>query len=275
MNPKGQEPILTCLYINHARPAMDLGVWAMRYVDSSFTVNEWAALEGIKGMGPQPVNVLLGDKIRYWSRIRVHHQFFPHYIDSPQLFAAPKSMPGYGVVDWQREKLDYILLSALSCSPSQTFYLPTQAGIPAEDKHELKTWLDWGRANIDYLFVRKDLPHWPTPGKVDGSAPILGDRGLVFLFNPNASPASGEFALTSESIGLSGEGEFRIVQEHPVPGRTQTARAGETIRWEVPAQTACVLRIQKLLSVSRATVRAIAAAVFAGGEADVLAEDSR
>jgi hypothetical protein len=116
------------LYINHARPAMDLGVRAMRYVDSSFTVNEWAALEGIKGMGPQPVNVLLGDKIRHWSRVRVHHQFFPQYIDSPQLFAAPKSMPGYGVVDWQREKLDYILLSAPSCSPSQTFYLPTQAG---------------------------------------------------------------------------------------------------------------------------------------------------
>ena len=189
-------------YIFMCRPPMDLGVWSMRHADASFTVNEWAALEGIQGMGPQPVNVLLGDKIRHWGRIRVHHHFFPHYLDSPQVFAAPKSMSQYGKLDWQRDKLDYILLSALSSSPNQTYYLPTQAGIPAEDKREIKKWLDWGRANIDYLFVRKDLPHWPAPGQVDGSAHILGDRGLVFLFNPNAGPASGEFALTAESLSL-------------------------------------------------------------------------
>jgi hypothetical protein len=233
------------LYIFHCRPVMDLGVWAMRGADASFTVNEWAALEGIPGMGPQPVNVLLGDKIRHWGRIRVQHHFFPHYLDSPQVFAAPKSMPQYGKLDWQREKLDYILLSALSTSPNQTYYLPTQAGIPAEDKREIKKWLDWGRANIDYLFVRKDLPDWPTPGKVDGSAHIAGDRGLMFLFNPNSSPASGEFALTEPSIGIVGNGPFQITQEYPASDRTMNATGGQTVRWEVPPQTAVVLRIQK------------------------------
>ncbi|MBM3272586.1 hypothetical protein FJY94_04925 [Candidatus Kaiserbacteria bacterium] len=232
------------LYIFHCRPAMDLGVWAMRHADASFTVNEWAALEGIPGMGPRPVNVLLGDKIRHWGRIRVQHHFFPHYLDSPQVFAAPKSMPGWGKVDWQRDKLDYILLSALSSSPNQTYYLPTQAGIPAEDKREIKKWLDWGRANIDYLFVRKDLPDWPAPGKVDGSAHIVGNRGLVFLFNPNDRPLAGQFTLTEQSIGIVGNGPFQITQEYPASDRTMNEPGGQTIRWEVPPQTAVVLRVQ-------------------------------
>jgi hypothetical protein len=117
--------------------------------------------------------------------------------------------------------------------------------MPDADKAELRKWLDWGRKNLAYLQVRKDLPDWPAPGKVDGSAHIVGNSGVVFLFNPNKTPLPGEFALTEESVGLKGEGTFSIAQEHPAPGRTQTARAGETIRWEVRAQTAVVLRIQK------------------------------
>ena len=57
---------------------------------------------------------------------------------------------------------------------------------------------------------------------------------------------TGEFALTEESIGLTGAGEFSIAQEHPAPGRAQMARAGETLRWEVPAGTAVVLRLSRV-----------------------------
>jgi hypothetical protein len=146
--------------------------------------------------------------------------------------------------NWSGEKLDYILLSALSCSPNQLYYLPTKTGIPGTDKAEIRKWLDWGRENIAYLQVRKDLPEWPAAGNVDGSAHIVGDSGLVFLFNPHAAALSGEFPLTADGIGLKGEGPFSITQEHPAPGRAQTARTGETIRWEVPAQSAVVLRIQ-------------------------------
>ncbi|NQT17773.1 MAG: hypothetical protein HQ582_33770, partial [Planctomycetes bacterium] len=108
------------VYILYCRPPMDLGIWALRHVDASFTVNEWARLEGLPKIGPQPVNVLLGDKIRHWSRIRVHHHFFPHYLDSPQVFAAPKSMTKWKGIDWQSDHIDYIMLSALSSSPNQT-----------------------------------------------------------------------------------------------------------------------------------------------------------
>ncbi|NLG36033.1 MAG: hypothetical protein GX548_11825 [Lentisphaerae bacterium] len=244
------------VYTFYSRPTMDLGVWALRHVDACWTINEWAGLEGIPGMEPQPKNVLLGDKIRHWSRMRVHQHFFPHYLDSSLVFDAPKSMLGLdsAVVfdapqsmpnrDWTSEKIDYIMLSALSSSPNQIFYLPSQAGIPAADKREIKKWLDWGRANLPYIMVRKDLPDWPAPGKVDGSAHIVGRQGLVFLFNPNKDSLPGEFSLSEESIGLKGDGAFRVSQSYPTAERTATARYGETIRWDVPGQTAVILDIQ-------------------------------
>ena len=233
------------VYLFYCRPPMDLGVWALRHVDASFTVNEWASLAGLPGMGSQPVNVLLGDKIRHWSRVRVHHQFFPHYLDSPQVFAAPKSMTHYSKgMGWQSDHIDYIMLSALSSSPNQTYYLPSQAGIPTEDKQRIKKWLDWGRENIEYVMVRKDLPDWPAKDKVDGSAHICGDRGLVFLFNPNKNSLLGEFRLTEESTGLKGKGTFQVAQYYPESDHSAKVPYGETVRWNVPGETAVVLKVQ-------------------------------
>ena len=92
--------------------------------------------------------------------------------------------------------------------------------------------------------VRKDLPDWPTPGKVDGSAHIVGQRGFVFLFNPNKDPLQGTFALSEESIGLAGNGTFRISQHYPVAERAIAVQYGETVPWNVPGQTAVILEIQ-------------------------------
>jgi hypothetical protein len=217
-------------YIFMCRPPQDLGIWSLRNVDVCFTLLEFTPGQNLVG----------GDRIREWSRIRLHREFLPHYLDQPLLFPSHEVRPA----PWPREHLDYILLSALSSSPNQHYYLPTKTGMPDADKAELRKWLDWGRKNIAYLQVRKDLADWPAVGKVDGSAHIVGDRGLVFLFNPNKTALCGEFPITEEAIGLKGTSPFSITQEHPAAGRTQAARAGETVRWEVPAQTAVVLRIQ-------------------------------
>ena len=232
------------VYLFYCRPPMDLGVWALRHVDASFTINEWARAEGLPGVAPQPLNVLLGDKIRHWSRVRVHHHFFPHYLDSPQVFAAPKSMKNRATHDWVSDHVDYLMLSALSSSPNQTYYLPSQVGIPAEDKRQIKKWLDWGRENIDFIMVRKDLPDWPAVGKVDGSAHICHDRGFVFLFNPNKQPLPGEFSLTEQSVGLKWKGTFEVVQDYPEANQRTTTRYGEIVRWEVPGGMAVILRVQ-------------------------------
>lgn len=221
------------MYIFMCRPPMDLGVWSTRNVDACFTLLE---------SGTPPSNLVAGDEIRKWSRVRVQHHFFPHYLDQPLLF--PSRADRKAPPNWSSEKIDYIMLSALSSSPNQLYYLPTKTGIPDRDKAEIRRWLDWGRKNIAYLKVRRDLPDWPSPGKVDGSAHIVGDQGIVFLFNPNATATSGEFALTTEAIGLKAEGAISIAQEFPASDRVGTARVGETVRWEVPAQSALVLRIR-------------------------------
>lgn len=216
-------------YISAYRPAQDLGIWSLKNVDACFTLLE-------TGTGPD--NVVAGNDIRAWSRTRVHHNFFPHYIDQPLLFPWPA--PG----NWPGKKLDYILLSALSSSPNQHYYIPTKLGLPDQDKAEIRKWLDWGRNNIEYLKVRKDLPDWPAANKVDGSAHIVGDRGLIFLFNPSPKASTGEFALTEESIGLKVAGNFRITQEYPAMDRTINESSGKTVRWGLPPATAAVLRIQ-------------------------------
>ena len=89
-----------------------------------------------------------------------------------------------------------------------------------------------------------DLPDWPAAGKIDGSAHLVGDHGLIFLFNPSTKALTGEFDLTDESIGLKSAGNFRIDQEYPAADRKITSAAGETVRWEIPPTTAVVLRIQ-------------------------------
>ncbi len=221
------------VYVFMCRPPMDLGVWSLRNVDVDFTLLE-------SGTGK---NLAAGDLVRTWSRVRVHRDFFPHYVDQPLLFPSRAGGPGMPR-DWPSENIDYIMLSALSSSPNQLYYLPTKTGIPAKDKAEIRKWLDWGRKNIAYLKVRKDLPDWPAPGKVDGSAHIVGNGGVVFLFNPGKTALQGQFALTEESIGLKGNGNCRVAQEYPPSDRAVRVASGNTVRWEVPGQTPVILRVE-------------------------------
>src|SRR5579875_850505 len=222
------------------RPAMDLGVWSNRDADSVFTLDEFARPEPLPGLSGQPLNVIMGDKARSWSRVRVHRDFFPHYMDQPLVFAAPKSMHG---PEWTSEKIDYVMLSVLSSSPNQLFYLPTKAGIPARDKAEIRKWLDWGRNNIPYLRVRKDLPDLPGIGMVDGSAHIISDHGLIFLFNPNAKPVTGRFRLDMDSIGLTSGTRFEIKQVYPASATIAQRKYGDEVAWAVPSYSASVISI--------------------------------
>jgi hypothetical protein len=229
------------LYMSYCRPPMDLGVWSLRHVDAVFTIDEYARPIGLPGVGPQPLNVLFGDKIRTWSRIRVERQFFPHYLDAPQVFGIPHSY--HGGLKWESAGLDYIMLSALACSPNQLYYLPTQSGMPDRDKQTIKKWLDWGRKNIAYLMVRKDLPEWPKAGKVDGFAHVREDRGFVFLFNPNPKQLRGVFHL-DEAIGLMHGEKFDVAAIHPDRRSQRGLKRGVAIRWEVPPREAALLEIR-------------------------------
>jgi hypothetical protein len=220
------------MYIFMCRPAMDLGVWAQRNVDACFTLLE---------SGTAGCNIAAGNEVRTASRIRVHHHFFPHWLDQALLFpsfANPKNVPV-----WPSAHIDYLMLSGLSCSPNLLLYLPTQTGIPDADRAEIRKWLDWGRANTEYLRVRRDLFDWPGKGRVDGSAHLRGDHGLIFLFNAETADQSGQFALTGESTGFAGTSAVVIVQEYPPSDRQEVCQPGAVVKWPVPARTAVVLRL--------------------------------
>jgi hypothetical protein len=220
------------IYVIMCRPPMDLGVWAQRNVDACFTLIE-------SGTGGS--NIVGGDEIRSASRIRVHHQFTPHWLDQSLLFpsyASPEHVPA-----WPSAHIDYIMASALSCSPNLLLYLPTKTGIPAADKAEIRKWLQWGRRNTEYLMVRHDLFDWPDPGRVDGSAHLRGDHGVVFLFNPAAAASQAELSLTPECVGFVGQARVEVRQEYPSSDRHETHAPGDTVRWPVPAESAVVLRV--------------------------------
>jgi len=223
------------LFIMACRPSMDLGIWMLRHTDACFTLIE---------SGMNKPNLVAGNEIRIGSRIRVHHQFLPHWLDQSFLF--PMFFPPKlgSVTPWPGEHLDYILLSALSGSPNLLMNLPAKTGIPESDKQTIKKWLDWARQNVRYILVRKDLPDWPEPGKVDGSAHIIARQGFIFLFNPNDTTLQGEFALSEESIGLKGDGSYQIRQYYPDAEQTQTLSYGQTVRWNVPPRTAIILEIR-------------------------------
>jgi hypothetical protein len=221
-------------YIVTCRPPCDLGVWSNRNVDACFTLIE---------TGSGDSNVAAGDEIRTASRIRVQHQFFPHTLDWPLLFPSfgdPNKKPA-----WPRGHIDYILLSALSSSTNLLFYLPARDGIPKDDQAEIRRWLDWGRKNEALLKVRHDLFDWPGPDRVDGSAHIVDDHGLVFLFNPSKEARTGKFTLNEEGIGLAEKaGPFVLSQEYPANDKSVTLKYGETAQWEVPAESVVVVKLE-------------------------------
>jgi hypothetical protein len=117
------------------------------------------------------------------------------------------------------------------------------AGIPEEDKAEIRKWLEWGRANARYLMVRHDLFDWPGKGKVDGSAHLIDGQGPIFLFNGTKAEKVAEFALTAESLGFTGTAPVEIRQEYPVSVRRETHRPGATVRWHVPPETVMIVRV--------------------------------
>lgn len=217
------------------RPAMDLGVWSQRNVEACFTLIE---------TGTGKSNIAGGDEIRVASRIRVHHHFFPHYLDWPLVF------PSYGnpnkKPEWPSEHIDYILISAMSCSPNLLMYLPTKTGIGDSDKAEIRRWLNWGRKNIEFLKVRRDLFDWPASGRVDGSAHFVGDRGIIFLFNPTPEARSVQFRLTEDEVGLKAKGVYEVVQEYPECTGTVRCDYGEVLNREVLGQSALILRVEPL-----------------------------
>jgi hypothetical protein len=88
----------------------------------------------------------------------------------------------------------------------------------ASDKAWIRNWLNWTVQNKEYLRHTRTILHQPAMGNVDGTAAIVGDRGFLFLFNPNYKKLAADFVL-DESIGLTGGQKYLLREIYPFSGR--------------------------------------------------------
>ncbi len=122
----------------------------------------------------------------------------------------------------------------------------------AENQDFLKKWRAWATTNFAYLKVKRDLFECPGYSPVDGSAHILGDRGLLFLFPGGFDKKVAPEKIIRASIPLNrwiGLKEdraaiYQITEVHPNAGTDRgTFRYGEDFLYDMPKDSAAILSI--------------------------------
>jgi hypothetical protein len=117
------------------------------------------------------------------------------------------------------------------------------------DKHWFRHWIDWTNDNKEYLRHTRTILGQPALGKIDGTSAILGDRGYIFLFNPNGRLTDASIAL-DESVGLAGRGPFVVREVYPLEGRVLGKpgagfwQAGDKLPVALDGGSALVLQIE-------------------------------
>src|SRR5512139_710429 len=117
------------------------------------------------------------------------------------------------------------------------------------DRRWFRKWIDWTNTNKEYLRQTRTILGQPAIGKVDGTSALLGDRGYVFLFNPNGRRLTAEFALDA-TIGLKVPGRFVLKELHPLENRligkrgAGVWRSGDRVSVDMDGGSALVLELQ-------------------------------
>ncbi len=178
------------------------------------------------------------------DRVSADRQRFAAWTYRVERFAPPEIMPGFithqservdekGVMrrdrfrpkDWDTLGWKFSLLSSIATAPFHHVvnFIPARdteefAALSEEDKAWFRKWLDWTDENARFLHALRPIIGPPMAGRVDGTAAIVGDRGIVFLFNPNPGRKEARFRLDA-SIGLVKGERFMIKEIYPEEGR--------------------------------------------------------
>jgi len=178
------------------------------------------------------------------DRVSANRQRFAAWTYRVERFTPPEIMPGF--ITHQSERNDdkdvmrrdrfrprdwdvlgwrYSLLSSIGTAPFNHVvnFLPARdpeefAAFTDEDKAWFRKWLDWTDENARFLHALRPIIGPPAAGRVDGTAAIVEDRGIVFLFNPNPGVRQARFKL-DPSIGLVKGDRLMIKQLYPEDGR--------------------------------------------------------
>ncbi len=178
------------------------------------------------------------------DRVSADRQRFAAWTYRVERFTPPEIMPGFithqserndgaGVMrrdrfhakDWDVLGWTYSLLSSIGTAPFNHVidFIPARdpeefKALSDEDKAFFKGWLDWTDENASYLHALRPILGPPMAGRIDGTAAIVEDRGLLFLFNPNPGPKTARFKL-DPTIGLVKGDRIMIKEVYPEAGR--------------------------------------------------------
>lgn len=86
------------------------------------------------------------------------------------------------------------------------------------DKAWIRDWLNWTTQHKEVLHHTRTILQQPAVGNVDGTSMIVGDRGYLFLFNPNYRSLPAVFNL-DQTIGLEQGDRFLLREVYPQKGR--------------------------------------------------------
>ncbi|MEN6561443.1 MAG: hypothetical protein ABFD52_11775 [Acidobacteriota bacterium] len=178
------------------------------------------------------------------DRVSADRQRFAAWTYSVERLTPPEIMPGF--ITHQSERNDekevmrrdrfrprdwdvlgwkYSLISSIGTAPFHHVidFIPARdaeesAALSDEDKAWFRKWLDWTDENARFLHALRPIIGPPLAGRVDGTAAMVGDRGLVFLFNPNPGRKEARFKLDA-TIGLTRGDRLMIKEIYPEEGR--------------------------------------------------------
>ena len=178
------------------------------------------------------------------DRVSANRQRFAAWTYRVERFTPPEIMPGFithqsernddkGVMrrdrfrprDWDTLGWKYSLLSSIGTAPFHHVvnFIPARdaqefAAFSADDRAWFRKWLDWTDENARFLHALRPIIGPPMAGRVDGTAAVVEDRGIVFLFNPNPARKKARFRLDA-SIGLVRGERLMIKELYPEEGR--------------------------------------------------------
>lgn len=212
----------------------------------------------------------------HWSRVSADRQRRSSWFYRQECFAPVEIIPGYMThqtprndangqcprdrfrpADWDLLGWKYSVISSIASAPYQLVinFIPArderefQAFSPT-DREWFRDWLDWTEYNIGVLRHVRPILGAPRLGAADGWAAFEGERGFVFLFNPNYRPLEAAFSL-DPTIGLKSGQRFLVKQLYPDPERGRllagatgaTWAYGERVTLPMPGTEAAVFEI--------------------------------
>jgi len=208
------------------------------------------------------------------DRISANRQRFAAWMYRMEQFTPTEITPGYMLhqtqrndekgtnrrdrfrpADWDLLGWRYSVISSIASAPLNHVvnYLPARdeaefKAFSKEDKAWLDGWMDWTDRNAALLKRIRPILGQPMLGRVDGTAAFDGDKGFIFLLNPNYRRMDAVFRLDG-SIGLD-EGERFLLREiEPVAGRLVGKPAagawtyGDTVTLPMEGTSAVVLEV--------------------------------